>query len=174
MDNDKTLWAPRWSPKGCESSWKPAGTQRERASSLKYWQQPRQDETRRGDRSAACSLWRYANPPNKMQRPYVHSLWVRLSSSRPQPSVARLLPKGPSQPRKPASTPDLDSERGDGASPMPTSVDDVPREASLAFVSISTCRARSERGFPFGAAMRRAGVDPWLLEANPGARLTNT
>jgi hypothetical protein len=82
--------------------------------------------------------------------------------------------KGPSQPRKPASTPDLDSERGDGASLMPTSVDDVPREASLAFVSISTCRARSQRGFPFGAAMRRAGVDPWLLGANPGARLTNT
>lgn len=45
------------------------------------------------------------------------------------------------------------------------------REASLAFVSISTCRARPGRAFPFGAAMRRAGFDPWMLEAKPWCSL---
>jgi hypothetical protein len=86
MDNDKTRWAPRWSPKDCDSSWRFV-VHKERAPGT----DTSQDKTRREEVTAQLPVLSggHANPLDKMQ---AHSLWARPPSSRPQPCVARLLP----------------------------------------------------------------------------------
>ena len=136
MENDKTRWVLRWASKGCESSWKPAGS----SCTKREPQELTPAKTRQGARRlplSCLSIHRTRcrrTPFGSGYHRVLSSVFARLLPAQEQtnaePTHRAALPacasKGPSQPRKPASTPDLDSERGDGASLMPTSVDDVP------------------------------------------------
>lgn len=184
MDNDKTRWVLRWASKGCESSWKPAGS----SCTKREPQELTAAKTRQGTRRLPLSclpihrtrcrrtpfgssyhrvlssvLRASYQPRNKQTR-------NQLTEQRFLRALRRVHRSLESQPLPQIWTRNVGMARR-SCRPQSTM---SRREASLAFISISTCRARPGRAFPFGAAMRRAGLDPWLLEVHPGARLTHT